>query len=212
MSRLSPVGPAVLLASFALAGLAPTAHAEMTTIDARWRGTIEIVREGIHHAESAGNRKVAINVRQHVLYELDGGEVASAKVTHRERMETGTSTVFANGEGEGQVYAGAGFVDDGANGRFYKRGWYLITHGVPLATLVDVPEALQQVEVAPGVYLETPDDYREQETLAVTLVLDGATSLQALKGQQAGQGLIQSVFLGSMEGTETVTWNLQRLR
>ena len=211
MSRFPSVATAAMFATFALAWLAP-ANAGMTTIDARWSGTIEIVREGTHFAQGAGNRQVAIKVRQHVLYQLDGGEVAPAKVTHEERMETGTSTVIATGQGEGEVYAGAGFVDDGQGGRYYKRGWYLITHGVPLATLVDIPTALEQVEVAPGLYLETPDDYREQVTFPLTLVVDGATSLQALKGERKGEGLIQSVFLGNMDGTETVTWNLQRLR
>lgn len=200
------------LALFALAAsLPPSARAEMTTIDARWTGTIEIVREGTHVAEGAGNRQVAIKVRQRVVYTLDGGETAMVEATHHEQMDTGASTVVASGQGSGNVYAGAGFVDDGQGGRYYKRGWYVVTHGAPLATLVDIPRQLEQVEVAPGVYLETPDDYREQETYPITLVVAGATSLQALQGERKADGLIQSVFLGNIDGAESVTYRLKRV-
>lgn len=187
------------------------AHAELKTIDARWTGTIEILREGTHHVPGEGGRRVAVKVRQHVVYTLDGGEEAVVSATHHEQMETGQSSVVATGTGKGSVYAGAGFVDDGQGGRFYKRGWYLVAHGAPLATLVDIPDALEQVEVAPGVYLNTQDDYREQETYPITLVLDGATSLQSLHGDRAAEGAIQSVFLGNIPGTETVTYRLKRV-
>lgn len=209
MSRLQTI---CAVAVFVLAAsLPPSARAEMTTIDARWTGTIEVVREGTHMAEGAGNRRVAIKVRQQVVYTLDGGEMAAVKTTHHEQMDTGHSTVVASGEGAGSVYAGAGYVDDGQGGRFYKRGWYVVTHGAPLATLVDIPRELEQLEVAPGLYLETPDDYREQETYPITLVVAGATSLQALQGERKADGLIQSVFLGNIDGTETVTWRLKRV-
>jgi hypothetical protein len=210
MSRL-PM-PFLAVALFVLAASLPSSvRAEMTTIDARWTGTIEIVREGTHVADGAGNRRVAIKVRQQVLYTLHGGELATVKATHHEQMDTGHSTIVAKGDGAGQVYAGAGFVDDGQGGRYYKRGWYVVTHGAPLATLVDIPRQFEQMEIAPGVYLDTPDDYREQETYPITLVIPGATSLQALQGERKADGLIQSVFLGNLDGTETVTYRLKRV-
>ncbi|MFC7301991.1 hypothetical protein [Cognatiluteimonas weifangensis] len=208
MSRLPLLSGLVLLV-LALS-VPPSAQAEMTTIDARWTGTIEIVREGTHVVTGAGGQQVAIKVRQEVRYELDGGEEAAVTSSHHEQMDTGHSTVVATGQGTGSVYAGAGFVDDGQGGRFYKRGWYVVTHGAPLATLVDIPRALEQVEVAPGVFLHTPDDYREQETYPITLVVAGATSLQALEGEHKADGLIQSVFLGNIDGTETITYRLKR--
>lgn len=208
MSRL-PLLCGLVLLVLALS-VPPSVRAEMTTIDARWTGTIEIVREGTHVVTGAAGRQVAIKVRQEVRYVLDGGEEAAVTSSHHEQMDTGQSTVVATGEGKGNVYAGAGFVDDGQGGRFYKRGWYVVTHGAPLATLVDIPRQLEQVEVAPGVFLNTPDDYREQETYPITLVVAGATSLQALEGEHKAEGLIQSVFLGNIEGTETITYRLKR--
>lgn len=209
MTRLSIRAHAVLiLLAFALP---MSARAELKLIEANWVGTIEVVREGVHSVPGGDGKPVIVTVRQQVVYTLDGTTHAATVASHSEQIDMGGRKVPATGEWAGSVEAGAGFVDDGQDGRFYKRGWYLAAHRAPLVTTVDIPKEVERVEVAPGHYLESPDYYRDTETYPVEHVIEGATSLQSLSGSDKSEGLIQSVFFGNIPGTQVLSWNLRRV-